>query len=80
MARMFGLVQNSVICASAGRTLSIGDGAIIGIGSIITSNVQSRTFVSSERAKPVAKVSGQLTLTSNYDDLIRSLVPLRKGQ
>ncbi len=71
---------NSVICASAGRTLSIGDGAIMGIGSIITSNVQSRTFVSAERAKPIAKVSGQLTLKSSYDDHLCGLVPLRKGQ
>ncbi len=68
---------NCVISTSMGRTLTIGDRAVIGASSVVTSDVPAGIFVCSERAKPVAKVTVPWTEDTSYEDMIRGLVPLR---
>lgn len=69
---------NYVISTSNGRTLTIGDGAVIGASSVVTSDVPPGIFVSPEKAQPIAKVNVPWTEKTSYEELIRNLVPLRR--
>jgi acetyltransferase-like isoleucine patch superfamily enzyme len=64
---------NSVIAAAPGRTLTIGEGAVLGIASVITSDVPPFTFYSGEKAKAVAKVTVPFTTETSYEAFIRGL-------
>ena len=71
---------NCVISTSEGQTLIIGDEAVIGASSVITSDVPPGIFMCAEHAKPVARVSVPWTETIPYKKSIRGLVPLRKNK
>lgn len=71
---------NCVISAAAGQILTIGDNAVIGASSVVTSDVPPGIFVSADRAQPFAKVTVPWTEEKDYKDLIRGLVPIRKKQ
>ena len=68
---------NTVIIASGGRTLRIGEGAVIGAGVVITNNVAPHTFVANHSAKVVAKARVPFTRAETNEDFIRGLVPIR---
>jgi serine acetyltransferase len=70
---------NAVIVTSAGKTLRIGEGAVIGAGVVITKDVQARLFIPPHAAIPVATVTVPLAAAERIDDFIRGLVPLRKA-
>ena len=67
---------NCVIAAAPGRTLTIGEGAVLGIGSVVTGDVPAFTFYSGEKARAVAKVTVPFTTDTSYDAFIRGLRPL----
>ncbi len=71
---------NCVISTSVGRSLTIGDGAVIGASSVVTTDIPPGIFVSSERAQPIAKATIPWTEKTAYKDFIKGLVPLRKGK
>lgn len=71
---------NCVISTSVGRTLTIGDGAVIGASSVVTSDVPPGIFVSPEKAQPIAKATIPWTEKTAYKDFIKGLVPLRKAK
>jgi acyl carrier protein/serine acetyltransferase len=69
---------NCIIAASPGKTLTIGEGAVLGIGSCVTSDVTPFTFCSGEKAKPIAKVTVPLTDETTYEQFVRGLQLLPK--
>jgi acetyltransferase-like isoleucine patch superfamily enzyme len=71
---------NSVVLGQPGRTLTIGDGAVVAASSVVTSNVPAYTFARGNPAVPVAKVTVPLALADDYDDFIAGLMPLRKAK
>jgi len=71
------LGPNTVIAASAGRTLRIGEGAVIGAGSVISSDVAPQMFVSNPPPKVVARATVPLATTDSMEAFIRGLVPIR---
>jgi acetyltransferase-like isoleucine patch superfamily enzyme len=67
---------NSVIVTSSGRTLTIGEGAVLTASSLITSDVPPYTLVGGERAKPLARVTRPFTGETSFDEFVRGLRPL----
>jgi acetyltransferase-like isoleucine patch superfamily enzyme len=68
---------NCVVATSPGRTLTIGDGAVIATSSVITSDVPAYTFVANEKAKPRAIVTVPLTVETSYESFLDGLKPLK---
>jgi serine acetyltransferase len=68
---------NTVIVTSAGKTLRIGEGAVVSAGVVITKDVPPRTFIPPPSAVPVARVTVPLANAQRVEDFIRGLVPLR---
>ncbi len=68
---------NTVVVTSAGKTLRIGSGAVIGAGVVITNDVAPRTFIGPPLARPVATVTIPLSRAGCLDDFIRGLIPIR---
>lgn len=71
---------NAVIVTSAGKTLRIGEGAVVGAGVVITKDVPAHSFIPPPSALPIATVTTPLATAARVEDFIRGLVPLRSGQ
>jgi serine acetyltransferase len=67
---------NCVIAASPGKTLTLGEGSVLGIASVVTSDIPPSTFYSGEKAKPIAGVTTPFTSDTNYEQFVRGLRPL----
>jgi acetyltransferase-like isoleucine patch superfamily enzyme len=65
-----------IIAASDGQTLRIGEGSVLGAGSIVTSDVPAQTLVAPERAKPSAQVTVPFKMETGFDEFRRGLRPL----
>jgi len=61
------------------RTLTIGEGVVVGAGSIVTASLPDRLFVKPENAVPAATVSTPLAIAPSYLVFLRGLRPLRRG-
>lgn len=68
---------NVVVATTAGKTLRIGEGAVIGAGVVITKDVPSRSFIPPASANPVATVTVSLAEAKHVEDFVKGLVPLR---
>jgi serine acetyltransferase len=66
----------SVIIGLVDATLTIGEGAVIGAGSIITTNIPAETLVGPVKTKSYARVTVPFTMTTSYLDFRRGLRPL----
>jgi serine acetyltransferase len=67
-----------IIAVSPGKTLTIGEGSVLGVGSCVTNDIPANTFYAGEKAKPIAKVTIPLTADTSYLQFIRGLRPLQK--
>ena len=67
---------NCVITAPTGRTLTIGEGSVVAASSVITRDVPRFMFVGGSPAKPIARVTVPMTLSTPYEDFKKGLVPL----
>jgi acetyltransferase-like isoleucine patch superfamily enzyme len=65
-----------LITASDGQTLRIGEGAVLGAGSIVTADVPARKLVAPERAKLSAQVTVPFKMETGFDEFRRGLRPL----
>lgn len=68
---------SAIVVASSGRTLRIGEGAVIGAGAIITRDVPAHLFVASPECKPVATARVPLSRAETMEEFVRGLAPLR---
>lgn len=67
---------NSVIVTSRGKTLTIGEGAVVTASSLITSDVPPHMLMGGERAKALARATTPFTAETSFDDFVRGLRPL----
>src|SRR6267154_3089363 len=66
---------HALLVTSGGKVLRIGEGAVIGAGCVITSDVKPRTFVKGEFGRAVAEVRVPLVTADRLEDFIIGLVP-----
>ena len=67
---------NCVIAATAGRTLTIGEGSVVAASSVVTHDVPEFTFVGGSPAKPIARVTVPMTMFADYEEFKKGLLPL----
>jgi acetyltransferase-like isoleucine patch superfamily enzyme len=65
-----------LIIAPAGKTLVVGEGAVVMAGSVVTTSVAPFTMCGSERARPLSKVTKPLPLCTEYMEFVRGLRPM----
>lgn len=71
---------HSLIAASApGQILTIGEGAVLAGGAVVTKNVAPHTFVGGVPAKPIAIAGVPMTLKTRYEDFQKGLMPIRQS-
>lgn len=71
--------MGSNIAAAMGRTLTIGECAVIAMGSVVTNDVPPYTFVAGNPAKPKYKVTMPLISSTSAEEFKKGLKPLEKG-
>jgi len=69
---------NSVLLASPGATLTVGEGAVITASSVISSDVPAHTLVGSEKSKPLARATVALRMDTSYERFLAGLRPLHR--
>ena len=65
-----------IIAASAGQTLTLGEGAVIAAGAVVTKDVAPFTMVGGIPAKAIRKVTVPMTLNTKLEDFKNGLRPL----
>jgi len=65
-----------IITAVPGRTLTIGEGAVITAGAVVSTDVPPATLFGNERAKPLAHVRVPLTMEMEYERFLAGLRPI----
>jgi len=68
---------NCVISASPGRTLTIGEGAVVTASTVVSSDVPSHTLFGVPKGQPLAMVTVPLTMETSYEQFLDGLKPLR---
>ncbi len=69
-----------LISSAKGRILTIGEGAVVGAGSVITSDVAPFTFVKPAAPQVVATVAVPLATAPSYVSFLRGLRPARPAR
>lgn len=68
----------SLIAAAHNQTLTIGEGSVIGAGSVVTRDVPPFTFVAGSPAKPIARVTVPMILSTTYEEFKSGLQRFEK--
>jgi acetyltransferase-like isoleucine patch superfamily enzyme len=69
---------SAILTSSGGKTLRIGEGAVVGAGAVITRDVPARVFIANDAPKPIATVGVPLTVAETVEDFVRGLAPLQR--
>lgn len=70
---------NTVLVCPGGRTLVVGEGAVVSAGSVITRSVPARTMVAPPPTRPVARVEVPLTTDYSMDQFLAGIRSLDSG-
>jgi acetyltransferase-like isoleucine patch superfamily enzyme len=70
------IATGCLITAASGQTLTIGEGAFLAAGSVVTRDVPPYTMVSGSPAKPIAKLAGPMLMQTSYEEFKRNIRPL----
>jgi serine acetyltransferase len=73
------LGAGTLVTCVGGKTLEIGEGAVIGAGSVVGNSIPPFTFCGNARVRPLATVTVPFTLDTSYEEFIRGLRPLGKS-
>lgn len=65
-----------IVAVQPGKTLTIGEGSLVAAGSVVLRDIPSFTFVGGVPAKPIAKITVPMTVTTPYHVFKEGLVPL----
>jgi len=68
-----------IVCPE-GKTLTIGEGAVIAAGSTVTNDIPPYTLCGAPRIKAFAKITVPFVLDMDHQDFTRGLKPLRAGK
>ena len=69
---------NCVIIGAPGRTLTIGEGAVLTASSVASTSIPPYTLWRGNPAEPIAKVTVPLTAETSFEAFTRGLAPLAK--
>ncbi len=58
--------------------VTIGDGAVIKGGTVVTRNVPPKTLWGVPNAEPLAKVTVPITIEHSYEEFVKGLRPIRR--
>ena len=72
------LGTSCVVTAPAGKTLRIGEGAVIAACCVVASDVPDHALLGQPKAKPLAEVTMPLTMQTNYEDFLLGLRPWKR--
>lgn len=64
------------LVATPGRPLTVGECSVIAASSVVTRDVPPSTFVGGSPAKPIARVTTPMTMTTSYEDFKNGLESL----
>jgi serine acetyltransferase len=67
---------NAVLVCGAGRVLKVGEGAVIGAGSIVTKSVPPHVYLAPPAPRPMARVGVPLPLAENMEEFWGGLTSL----
>lgn len=67
---------NCVVVTGAGRVLRIGQGAVVGAGSVITRSVPPRLYVAPPGVEPLARVTVPLPSAETMEEFWAGLQPM----
>ena len=67
---------NAVVVCGAGRTLRIGEGAVVGAGAVVTKSVPARIYVAPPALVPLARVTVPLTTAPTMEAFWAGMQPL----
>jgi acetyltransferase-like isoleucine patch superfamily enzyme len=68
---------NCTIVCSVGQTLTIGEGAVLSAGSVVSNDIPAYTLCAGPRTKAVATVTVPFTGQITHEEFRRGLRPLR---
>jgi UDP-3-O-[3-hydroxymyristoyl] glucosamine N-acyltransferase len=71
------LGPNTVVLTSGGKTLTIGEGAVVGAGVVVTNDVAPQMFVPPASAQPIARALVPLATAETMEEFVRGLAPLK---
>ncbi|HET9285389.1 MAG TPA: hypothetical protein VFR24_25850 [Candidatus Angelobacter sp.] len=68
----------AVVVTSGGRTLVIGEGAVIMASSLVTGSIAPYTLYGSDASKPLARITKPFTTNTSYEEFMTALRPLSR--
>lgn len=67
-----------ILTASPGRTLTVGEGAVVTAATVVASDVPPHTLFGSEKGRPLARATVPLALGTPHTDFLAGLRPLKR--
>lgn len=73
------LAAGCIVVCSSGKTLTIGEGAVVYAGSVFSNHISPFTICRGPRINMCGKVAVPLTLDTTHEDFIWGVLPLKRN-